>query len=474
MTTSICPVELQPLQIPAPTKQVDYDHKAGRPESFAGNGQRLVDECATPDDAPPGAVSALQRWNHPRGNVSRVAACFWCFLVMGANDAAYGLISYYDLTYTVVSLVFLSPVVGYISSALLNNHLHLKIGQRGIAILGGLSHILAYIVIATHPPFVALVFAFMLAGFGNGIYDAAWNAWVGNLDKSSELLGFLHAFYGIGGVISPFISTAMITKGGLSWYAFYYIMVCNNFNRSRTGLIDQIGIAGVELVSLTAAFWKSTGPVYQAAYKESQQTQIRHETGLGEALFQKPAARVSWVSALFLLLYVGVEVALGGWIVTFMSKVRKQDDFSSGMSAAGFWLGITFGRAILGFVTPKIGVKLAMSIYIGCAAALELIFWLVPQFIVSAVAVSLQGFFLGPMFPGVVLVASKLLPKHLHVVVIGFAAAFGGCGAAILPFVTGLLVQGSGPTVLQPIILALSVVMLVVWLLLPRIDKKRD
>ncbi|OAA71962.1 Major facilitator superfamily domain, general substrate transporter [Akanthomyces lecanii RCEF 1005] len=465
MATSTCTVELQPLQVPAPTKQTSpVDGGVTRPECYAGDGQRLVDECASPDDAPPGAVSALQRWNHPRENMYRLAACFWCFLVMGANDAAYGpllqsLISYYGLTYTVVSLVFLSPFVGYVASALLNNYLHLKAGQRGVAVLGGVSHVLAYIIIATHPPFVGLVFAFMLAGFGNGINDAAWNAWLGNLDRSSELLGFLHAFYGVGGVIAPFISTAMITKGGLPWYTFYYLM---------------IGIAGVELVSLTAAFWKSTGAVYRAAYRESQQSQTKKETGLGEALFKKPAARVSWVSALFLLCYVGVEVALGGWIVTFMSKVRKQDDFSSGMSAAGFWLGITFGRAILGFVSPRIGVKLAMSIYICCAAALELVFWLVPQFIVSAVAVSLQGFFLGPMFPGVVLVAGKLLPKHQHVVVIGFAAAFGGCGAAVLPFVTGLLVQGSGPTVLQPIILALLVAMLVIWLLLPRIDKKRD
>ncbi|KAJ3480678.1 hypothetical protein NLG97_g8013 [Lecanicillium saksenae] len=465
MATSTCLVELQPLQVPAPTKQAGpAPENVTRSELFSGDGQRLVDECATPDDAPSRAVPALQQWNNPRGNIFRLSACFWCFLVMGANDAAYGpllqsLIGYYDLTYTVVSLVFLSPFVGYVGSALLNNYLHLKYGQRGVAVLGGVSHVLAYIIIATHPPFVALVFAFMLAGFGNGINDAAWNAWLGNLDKSSELLGFLHACYGVGGVISPFISTAMITKGGLPWYTFYYLM---------------IGIAGVELVSLTAAFWKSTGAVYRAAYRESQQKHTRKETGLGEALFKQPAARVSWVSALFLLCYVGVEVALGGWIVTFMSKVRKQDDFSSGMSAAGFWLGITFGRAILGFVSPKIGVKLAMSIYIGCAAALELVFWLVPQFIVSAVAVSLQGFFLGPMFPGAVLVASKLLPKHQHVVVIGFAAAFGGCGAAILPFVTGLLVQGSGPTVLQPIILALLVAMLVVWLLLPRIDKKRD
>ncbi|OAA59390.1 Major facilitator superfamily domain, general substrate transporter [Cordyceps fumosorosea ARSEF 2679] len=469
MATSTSTVELQPLSVPGRTKQIGpapNDDAALRPDFFAGDGQRLVDECAAaPDnDAPAGAVSALQQWNNPSGNVFRLVACFWCFLVMGANDAAYGpllqsLISYYDLTYTVVSLVFLSPFAGYVGSALLNNYLHLRVGQRGVAALGAASHIIAYVIIATHPPFVALIFAFMLAGFGNGINDAAWNAWVGNLDRSSELLGFLHAFYGVGGVISPFISTAMITKGGLPWYTFYYLM---------------IGIAGVELVAMTVAFWKSTGAVYRAGHRESQRSHTGKETGLDEALFQKPAARISWVSALFLLCYVGVEVALGGWIVTFMSKVRKQDDFSSGMSAAGFWLGITFGRAILGFVSPRIGVKLAISIYIGCAAALELVFWLVPQFIVSAVAVSLQGFFLGPMFPGAVLVASKLLPKHLHVVVIGFAAAFGGCGAAILPFVTGLLVQGSGPTVLQPIILALLVVMLVVWLLLPRIDKKRD
>lgn len=124
-----------------------------------------------------------------------------------------------------MSLVFLSPFVGYVASALLNNHLHLKFGQRGIAVLGALSHLAAYIIIATHPPFAVLVIAFMLAGFGNGINDAAWNAWLGDLDKSSELLGFLHAFYGVGGVISPFISTAMITKGGLQWYAFYYLMV---------------------------------------------------------------------------------------------------------------------------------------------------------------------------------------------------------------------------------------------------------
>lgn len=105
---------------------------------------------------------------------------------------------------------------------------------------------------------------------------------------------------------------------------------------------------------------------------------------------------------------------------------------------------------------------------------LELIFWLVPQFYVSAVAVSFQGFFLGPLFPSAILVTSKLLPRHQHVVVIGFAAAFGGCGAAILPFVTGILAQAAGVQVLQPIILALLATMLVIWLLLPKVHQKND
>lgn len=106
--------------------------------------------------------------------------------------------------------------------------------------------------------------------------------------------------------------------------------------------------------------------------------------------------------------------------------------------------------------------------------ALELVFWLVPQFYVSTVAVAFQGFFLGPLYPSVVLVASRLLPKHQHVVVIGFAAAFGGCGAAVLPFATGLLAQSSGVQVLQPIIMSLLGVLLAIWFCLPKIDKKSE
>jgi fucose permease len=62
----------------------------------------------------------------------------------------------------------------------------------------------------------------------------------------------------------------------------------------------------------------------------------------------------------------------------------------------------------------------------------------------------------------------------VHVSAIGFAAAFGGSGAAIFPFAVGAIAQAKGVQVLQPVVLALLGVILGLWLCLPRIHKKNE
>lgn len=42
------------------------------------------------DDEPVNSVPQLQRWNSPRINMFRTMATFWDFMILGANDAAYG------------------------------------------------------------------------------------------------------------------------------------------------------------------------------------------------------------------------------------------------------------------------------------------------------------------------------------------------------------------------------------------------
>jgi MFS family permease len=128
-----------------------------------------------------------------------------------------------------VSLVFLSPLVGYTVAAFLNHRIHNTFGQRGVAIIAPVSHLIAYIISCVHPPYPVLVIAYIFAGLGNGLEDAGWNAWIGNMANANELLGMLHGFYGAGAVMSPLIATSMIARGNLPWYNFYYVMVSFSF-----------------------------------------------------------------------------------------------------------------------------------------------------------------------------------------------------------------------------------------------------
>lgn len=274
------------------------------------------------------------------------------------------------------------------------------------------------------------------------------------MPNANELLGILHGAYGLGATIAPLVATAMVAKAGLRWWTFFYIM---------------IGLSGCQIVVSTLAFRNATGAVYRR--------KLNYETTAAAAAGGSGQARVTtrtvlkgpipWLVALFLFGYVGAEVSLGGWIVTFMLRVRHAEAFLAGLTVTLFWLGLTIGRVVLGFITGRIGEKLAITIYLLFSVVLELLYWLVPNFIAAVIFVVLLGFFLGPLFPAVVVVATRLLPKEEHVSAIGFAAAFGGGGAAVFPFAVGAIAQQRGVQVLQPFVLAMFAFIFIVWVTLP-------
>ena len=120
--------------------------------------------------------------------------------------------------------------------------------------------------------------------------------------------------------------------------------------------------------------------------------------------------------------------------MTFMTRVRRASKFQSGASSTGFWAGMTVGRLFLPLITDRIGEFNSVIIYLAINVGLELIFWLVPSFVVSAISVALLGCFLGPLFPTAVVLMTKMLPRDLHVGSIGFATALGGSGGSLFPF----------------------------------------
>ena len=92
--------------------------------------------------------------------------------------------------------------------------------------------------------------------------------------------------------------------------------------------IRQIGAAALELATCVASFWPETGRRFRSTNGAENS---RNKGATREALKK----RVAWVSAFFLLIYMGIEVALGGWIVTYLIHVRNGDPFAAGLSATG-------------------------------------------------------------------------------------------------------------------------------------------
>ena len=166
-----------------------------------------------------------------------------------------------------------------------NNKIHMTIGQRGIAIMCSLCHIIPFLAIALHPPFSAVVVFYTIMGFGNGLIDAGWNAWIGDMANANQILGFLHGFYGLGATVTPLVATAMVTKGGLGWQKFYYVM---------------FGAAIFELVTTTWAFWEDDA----TSFRQKNPRLTEKEGGRMKEALQN---RVTWVASAFFFAYVGGE-----------------------------------------------------------------------------------------------------------------------------------------------------------------------
>jgi len=179
------------------------------------------------------------------------------------------------------------------------------------------------------------------------------------------------------------------------------------------------------------------------------------------------------VLTIFALIYIGIEVTVGGWIVTFIIRERG-GGHASGYISSGFFGGLMLGRIGLMWLNKLIGEHAVIYVYSVIAIVLEITIWFVPSIVGNAVAVSLVGLVMGPMFPVMISHASKVLPRWLLTVCIGWISGIGMVGSAVLPFLTGLLSSRFGIASLQPLMISMMGTMLLVWAFVPRNVRRVD
>ncbi|KAL4765274.1 putative MFS efflux transporter [Aspergillus foveolatus] len=388
----------------------------------------------------------------------------------GMNDSAPGaLIPYieddYNIGYAIVSLVFIANAAGFLLAAPCTHTIRAKFGYpRSYALSMGLLAA-GYTALACNPPFPVVVAAFFLLGFGMALNIAMNNVFCANMANPTTALGCFSGAYGIGGVVAPLLATAMVSND-TRWTFFYIItlgIASMNLLLSSWAFAGYDENAATPLVSERAP---STDPI-ATADSETTICRLRH---LKTAI----CSRTTLLGALFIFAYQGAEVAVSGWVVSFLINCRHGDPLRVGYVSAGFWAGITLGRFLLVYPAHLIGEKIAVFIMALGAVGFQLLTWLVPSIIGEAVAVAILGLLLGPVFPCSTAVFVKLLPRRIQLQSLSFVTALGSSGGAVFPFMTGILAQRVGTMVLHPVCLGLYAVMGVSWCSLPRISKRSE
>ncbi|KAJ5488956.1 hypothetical protein N7539_003846 [Penicillium diatomitis] len=431
---------------PRPTPRLLEDHQGSLPTAEA------------PDCAPDRIIVPWKtKW--------RVLSCSMINFGNGLNDSAPGALipyieSHYGIGYAVVSLIFVTNALGFISAAPATHAIERQLGRSKSFALAMSLPAISYVIIICQPPFPVVVLSFLMLGFGVALNLALTNVYCANLPNSTTALSCLHGGYGLGGTVAPLFATAMVSRG-IRWSLFYIVPLA------------------FCLLNLIYAIWAFAGFEEDTSAEVIRPTSSRPSTAsrsLSRMQQLKRAIhnRTTLLGALFIFAYQGAEVSTSGWVVSFLISYRLGDPSHVGYVSAGFWAGITVGRFLLVHPAARVGHKTAVMIMIAGAVAFQLMTWLIPNIVGDAVAVAILGLLLGPVFPSATAVFVQLLPRRMHMTSLSFISALGSSGGAVSPFITGLLAQHVGTMVLHPICIGLYGVMATSWLLLPKIVKRSD
>ncbi|CAE7149286.1 unnamed protein product [Rhizoctonia solani] len=440
----------------SPSRRHPRDQEALEMNVLGGKSVDSVSASLGPE-IPAWTMSTKKEW-------VAIMACCWCLFLAGWNDATTGPLlptiqAHYGVNFTVVSMLFVSNCVGFVSAAVINIHLTDRLGFGKVILLGAALQVLAYSILAPALPFPVMCVAYAINGFGIALQDAQANGFVAELpNNASAKMGLLHAVYGAGAFIAPLVATQFAQ---LPRWSFHYL--------------TSLGVSVANALVLLVVFklrrqHEIMGlPDPNIAHSHSE----THTPGSSNKYKEIFSSRAVQLMAFFIWVYVGVEVTIGGWIVTFVIEERGGGP-SAGYISSGFFGGLMLGRVVLLWVNEKIGERRVVYVYTLLCIGLELVIWLVPNLIGNAVAVSIVGMLLGePIYPIAMNITGAIVPKRILTGSIGWIASFGQAGSAVFPFMTGAIAQKHSVKVLQPMLVGMLSALVVLWAFIPAIPKRR-
>lgn len=212
-------------------------------------------------------------------------------------------------------------------------------------------------------------------GLGAGSVDASLNNYVA-LHYESKHISWLHCMWGIGATIGPYIMGYAITNN--NWNAGY-----------RYISIIQIVLTAILFFSL---------PLWNKNDKKNKEKINTKTLSLIEIIKIKGAKEIM----ICFFCYCALEATAGLWASSYLNIYKGVDIKTAASFGSLFYIGITIGRAISGFITMKLNDN-QMIILGESLILIGIILMIIPAVnTVSLIGFIITGLGCAPIYPSII------------------------------------------------------------------------
>ncbi len=370
-----------------------------------------------------------------------LAIIYIAFISLGLPDALLGsawpsMHGALNVPVSYAGIVSMIISAGTIISSLFSDKMNSKLGTGKVtAVSVGLTAV-SLLGFSVSKSFLMLCVIAFPYGLGAGAVDAALNNYVA-LHYKARHMSWLHCFWGVGATIGPYIMGACLT-GGFKWNSGYQII----------GIL-QVALTVILIISL---------PLWRRSNEAAQEGAAQNKMGMGKLLRLPGVKEV--LTAFFC--YCAVEQTAGLWGASYMVMERGLSPQSAAKWASLFYLGITIGRFICGFISMKMSDKAMIRLGQGMiiAGILLLIFPL--ENLIMCIGLVVVGLGCAPIYPSIIHETPTNFGAGLSQALIGMQMAFAYVGTTVMPPLFGALAGKMGIW-LYPFYL-LIITLLMIWM----------
>ena len=345
---------------------------------------------------------------------------YLAFISLGLPDSLLGsgwpvMHIQFDVPLSSAGIVAMLISGGTIISSLMSAKITKRLGTGLITTLSVFITALALFGFSISTHFYMLCIWAIPYGLGAGAIDAALNNYVA-LHYSSRHMNWLHCFWGVGTIISPYIMSYFLTQNS-DWNGGYKFVS-----------FIQIAITLILLICLP--LWKKAHPI------------TYHDEKKSNTLSLKEAFKIKGVKEILIgfFSYCAAEGTVMLWVSSYLVEAKKITAETAAAFASFFFIGITVGRFISGIISNKISDKKLIQIGTGIII-LGIIFISIP---VKISTPSLLGFVImglgcAPIYPAIIHSTPKNFGKENSQSIIGIQMASAYVGSTFIPPIFGLI-----------------------------------